>query len=103
MRSLPKSARITLFHGAAQPFEICERPIALPGANGVLVQVSLATICGSDLHTVLGRRSAPTPCVLGHEIVGVVAAPTQARDADGKPLQEGARVTWSLMVSCHQC
>lgn len=103
MRSLPKSARITLFHGAGQPFEICERPIALPGANGVLVQVSLATICGSDLHTVSGRRSAPTPCVLGHEIAGVVAAPTHARDADGKPLHEGARVTWSLMASCHQC
>ena len=44
--------------------------------DNILVRVSLATICGSDLHTVSGRRSADTPCVLGHEIVGTIAAPT---------------------------
>ncbi len=45
----------------------------------VLVQISLATICGSDLHTVDGRRSAPTPCVLGHEAVGHVVAQRAGR------------------------
>ena len=94
---------VALFHGHNQPFEICEQPIASPNANSALVQISLATICGSDIHTILGRRSAPTPCVLGHEIVGVVAAPTDMRDAYGNPLREGDRVTWSMVASCGEC
>jgi putative phosphonate catabolism associated alcohol dehydrogenase len=100
---MKKSALIAQFHGHGKPFEICERPIPSPGENEVLVQISLATLCGSDLHTVSGRRAAPTPCVLGHEIVGVVAAPTKVRDAYGEPLREGDRVTWSIMASCGEC
>jgi alcohol dehydrogenase len=94
---------IALFHGHNQPFEIYEQPIVSPNADSILVQISLATICGSDLHTVLGRRAAPTPCVLGHEIVGVVAAPTHIRDAYGNLLREGDRVTWSMVASCGEC
>ena len=49
--------------------------IPLPGslADGeVLVRVRLATLCGSDLHTVAGERETPLPTVLGHEMVGDV-------------------------------
>ena len=96
------SAQISRFHGTGIPFEVCEVPvIATP--EDTLVRVSLATICGSDLHTVSGRRDAPTPCVLGHEAVGTIAAPTRHRSATGEPLREGDRVTWSLMVSCGTC
>ena len=96
-------ASIALFHGADQPFELCERTIAAPNIDEVLVQVSLATICGSDLHTFAGRRTAPTPCVLGHEAVGRIASPTRVCDAYGEPLHEGDRVTWSIMAACGQC
>ena len=68
-------ASIAIFHGAGQPFELCERNIAAPNTDEVLVRVSLATICGSDLHTLAGRRTAPTPCVLGHEAVVGVSPP----------------------------
>ena len=96
------SAQISRFHGTGVPFEVCEVPvIATP--EDTLVRVSLATICGSDLHTVSGRRDAPTPCVLGHEAVGTIAAPTRHRSATGEPLREGDRVTWSLMASCGTC
>ena len=71
--------------------------------NNTLVRVTLATICGSDLHTVSGRRGADTPCVLGHEIVGTIAAPTNLRSATGEKLREGDRVTWSLTTSCGTC
>jgi putative phosphonate catabolism associated alcohol dehydrogenase len=98
-----ESAALALFHGSGIPFEIREYSISPPDADHVLVQVSLATICGSDLHTFTGRRSAPTPCILGHEAVGRVAAPTNARDADGNPLREGDRVTWSIMAACGRC
>ena len=96
-------ASIALFHGAGQPFELCERKITAPNRDEVLVRVSLATICGSDLHTFTGRRTAPVPCVLGHEAVGRIAYPTKVRDAYGEPLHEGDRVTWSIMAACGAC
>ena len=77
-------------------------PVTITPDN-ILVRVSLATICGSDLHTVSGRRGADTPCVLGHEIVGTIAAPTRLRAVTGEPLNEGDRVTWSLTTSCGTC
>jgi putative phosphonate catabolism associated alcohol dehydrogenase len=92
------SATIQLFHGTERPFEL--RRVPLPdtlAAGEVLVEITLATICGSDLHTIEGRRSAPTPCVLGHEAVGVVVASARAG------VMPGQRVTWSLADSCGDC
>lgn len=40
-----------------------------------LVRVRFATTCGSDLHTVSGRRPAPCPSVLAHEAIGEVVVP----------------------------
>jgi alcohol dehydrogenase len=101
-KNIGKVAQIALFHGVDTPFEICEVPVPTT-ANTVLVRVNLATICGSDLHTVSGRRSADVPCVLGHEAVGTVAAPTRLRSAEGKPLRVGDRIVWSLTTSCGSC
>ena len=92
------SARLQLFQGPGQSFQsgTASLPDALqPGE--VLVKISLATICGSDLHTVDGRRSAPTPCVLGHEAVGHVVSSSR----DG--IASGQRVTWTLADSCGHC
>lgn len=100
--NIQEVSQITLFHGVDTPFEICEVPIT-DLANTVLVRVNLATICGSDLHTVSGRRGADVPCVLGHEVVGTVAAPTSLCSAEGKPLREGDRIVWSLTTSCGAC
>jgi len=71
----------------------------------VLVAVEMSTICGSDLHTVQGRRHAPAPLVLGHESVGRAMAigDDGARAADGTELRIGDRVIWSVTVSCGRC
>lgn len=92
------SARVQLFQGAHQPFQMSAVPLpeALQ-AGEVLVEISLATICGSDLHTTEGRRAAPTPCVLGHEAVGRVVRSARQGVADGE------RVTWTLADSCGHC
>ena len=95
-------AQIALFHGVNTPFEVCEVPVR-GSANTVQVRVNLSTICGSDLHTVSGRRGADVPCVLGHEAVGTVAAPTELRSAEGERLREGDRIVWSLTTSCGAC
>lgn len=69
------------------------------------MKVSLATICGSDIHTVTGRRKAPGPIILGHEICGRISAlgGQGALDFEGRPLRVGDRVTWSIMASCGEC
>lgn len=86
------------------PHELMAVPEVCLAPGDALVEIEFATVCGSDLHTVSGRRSAPVPLVLGHEQVGrVVAVGDGAVRADGTPLRVGERVIWSIMVSCGEC
>ena len=82
--------------------------LAVPGirlAHGdALVSVELATVCGSDVHTATGHRPGPVPSVLGHEQVGrVLATAGPVRAVDGRRLEPGMRVIWSVVVSCGRC
>ena len=97
--------RAAIFDGPGTPFHVepCERPALQPGE--ALVRVSLCTcVCGSDLHTFAGRRKEKTPCVLGHEPVGVVEELNgDLRTVSGEPVSVGDRVVWSVAVSCRMC
>lgn len=102
----PSLARAAVFSGAGLPFHFEQFAIPCPGAGEVLVKITCSTICGSDLHTWHGRRMEPTPCVLGHEIVGNIIAfgPGAGReDLRGGALVEGDRITWTLAASCGEC
>jgi putative phosphonate catabolism associated alcohol dehydrogenase len=93
-------ARAMLFHGPGQPFQSVNLPLPTDLApDELLVEVSLATICGSDLHTVSGRRKEKTPSILGHEAVGRIVIPSPSRPE----LKIGERITWSLVDSCGCC
>lgn len=95
-----------VFSGHGEPFRLEEFPVPAPGPGELLVDISCSTICGSDLHTWHGRRQEPTPCVLGHEIVGRIVAfgqGTPRTDLRGGPLTEGDRITWTLAASCGEC
>ncbi len=77
-----------------------------PKPGEVLIRVTCCTICGSDLHTFCGRRSAPANCVLGHEIIGTVEAwngSTTPVDFEGRELSVSQRVTWVMAVGCGDC
>lgn len=92
-------ARAAIFDRAGEPIRLVELP--LPErleAGELVVEIGLATICGSDLHTYSGRREEPTPCVLGHEGVGRVVAAGAGRER-----WMGRRVTWSSADSCGSC
>ena len=87
-----------------RPHEAVAVPSVVLAPGDALVEVELATICGSDVHTTRGDRTAPAPLVLGHEQVGrVVALGPGAVAVDGAPLAVGQRVVWSLTVSCGRC
>ena len=94
-----------VFRAAGEPLRLERFPLPAPVGSEALVRVRCATICGSDLHSYFGRRHSPTPGILGHEIVGEIAAmgPDGARDYGGVPLRAGDRVTWSMVWSCGQC
>lgn len=102
--ALPEATAM-LFMRPGQPHEPVAVPQVLLAPGEVLVETEFATVCGSDVHTVLGRRSEATPLVLGHETVGrVVALGIDAPNAlDGSPLQIGDRVVWSVVVHCGAC
>ncbi|MFG1769942.1 zinc-binding dehydrogenase [Nocardia salmonicida] len=96
----PVSSRLTtaaIWVGGA---DIDLRPVEIPElADGeMLVRVQLATVCGSDLHTVTGRRAGACPSILGHEAVGEVVAV-----GAGAPVVVGQRVIWSVTVVCGDC
>ncbi len=77
-----------------------------PKPGEILVEVAGCTICGSDLHTVSGRRETPSPIILGHEIVGQIIAfggDIASASIDGSPLAVGDRIVWSVVANCEQC
>jgi alcohol dehydrogenase len=101
----PSVSKAAVFRGHGQPLILEELPIPVLAAGETLVRIRCATICASDLHTVFGRRSGPAPAVLGHEMVGEIAAAGAggALDFQGEPLIPGDRVTWSMVWSCGAC
>lgn len=99
-------ARYARWEGIGRGFRVLDATVgAEPGPGEVLVRVDLATICGSDLHTVAGNRPAPAPGVLGHEQVGTVVGvgPGAPAHVDGSPVTPGTRVVWSVAASCGDC
>ncbi|HEX4606626.1 MAG TPA: zinc-binding dehydrogenase [Urbifossiella sp.] len=98
--------RAAVFNGPDRPLELAGYPTPEPRAGEVLVRVACCTLCRSDLHTHAGRRAEPLPAVLGHEIVGTIAAfgpGTAQTDFRGTPAAAGTRVTWAVAVGCGGC
>ncbi|MEI8214114.1 MAG: zinc-binding dehydrogenase [Planctomycetota bacterium] len=95
-----------IFDGSSQPWRFLQRELPDLRSNEILVKVLACTICGSDLHSVDGRRSVPLPTILGHEIVGEIVAfgdDTVHCDLAGSPLHIGDRIVWAVVASCDQC
>ncbi|WP_105036332.1 alcohol dehydrogenase catalytic domain-containing protein [Cryobacterium aureum] len=101
---LPRAAEAMVWSGVGLPLECVAVPGVLLRPGDVLVEVELATICGSDVHTAVGHRLTSKPLVLGHEQVGrIIAVTEQSYAATGMPLRVGQRVVWSVAVSCGTC
>lgn len=102
---LRPAAVAKVWTAVGQPLETIAVPGVVLGAGDVIVAVELATVCGSDVHTALGHRPAPTPLILGHEYVGRIVAigSAGAHDVAGVRLQLGDRVVWSVCASCGVC
>ncbi len=102
------TGRVAVFVGPEEPLEIREYPVPDPAPDALVVKVSLANICGSDIHFWRGkgpkiRRDIPQ--VLGHEMVGIVdkVGRDVKADSTGKPLREGDRIVYSYFSPCGAC
>jgi S-(hydroxymethyl)glutathione dehydrogenase/alcohol dehydrogenase len=92
-------ARAALFWGPDRPFTVEDVELAEPGPRDVLVRVAAAGVCGTDLHSVRGEFTRPTPMVLGHEGAGVV----EAVGAEVEGLAPGDEVVLAWAPSCGEC
>jgi len=105
-RSATFTGRVALFHGPGKPVQIVDTQWPPPGPGEVLVRIRQCAVCRSDVHTSTGRRAVATPTVLGHEIIGHIAAigeQTEARDLRGEHLSIGDRITWAIYAHCGEC
>jgi threonine dehydrogenase-like Zn-dependent dehydrogenase len=96
--------------GPRQPFALREFPVPEPGPGAILVKVTLANVCGSDLHLWRGEykpsdTGKPTLRSAGHEMVGVIAALGDgvAADSAGQPLRVGDRVAYRYFYPSQRC
>ncbi len=80
-------------------FQIVADPVILHPTDAI-VQVSMAGICGSDLHVYHGRETGlDEGTVMGHEFVGIVFE----TGSDVKKFQKRARVLSPFTTSCGDC
>jgi alcohol dehydrogenase len=86
-------------YGRSRPIAIENVQLEEPGAGEVLVRMTAAGLCHSDLSIVNGDRPRPMPMALGHEAAGVVAQ-LGAGVAD---LAVGDAVALVFVPSCGHC
>ncbi|MFC4946338.1 zinc-binding dehydrogenase [Pseudonocardia sp. GCM10023141] len=104
------TGRIARFDTPGQPFTLTEATLTEVGPGEVLIRVTRTNICGSDLHAWHGTFNTKglggqLPTVLGHEMVGEIAALGDGvtADSDGRRLETGTRVVFPYFFSCHRC
>ncbi len=86
-------------YAQSRPLIIEELELDAPGEGEVLVQISAAGLCHSDLSVINGTRLWPLPIVIGHEACGIVREPGPGV----KDLKEGDHVVFSFLPTCGHC
>jgi len=92
-------SRAAVFHGPGTPLEVREIDLEEPGPQDVLVRMAAVGICGTELHSIRGEWTRPTPSVLGHEGAGVVEAVGERVTT----VEPGDEVVLSWAPSCGDC
>jgi alcohol dehydrogenase, propanol-preferring len=73
--AIPSVMQAMLLERPGTPLRLAELPVPAPAPEQILIKVAACGVCRTDLHVFDGELSKPKlPLVLGHEIVGRVAA-----------------------------
>jgi len=81
------------------PLTVEELELLPPQSGEVLVRVTTAGLCHSDLSHIDGTLRKPSPLVLGHEAAGVI----EAVGAGVTELREGDHVVFAFVPACGHC
>jgi D-arabinose 1-dehydrogenase-like Zn-dependent alcohol dehydrogenase len=89
---------------------IQEYPVVEPEPGAIVVKMTIANVCGSDLHQWRGefdveKFGRPYPQILGHEMTGTIHQLGEGvtRDTAGISLKEGDRIVWRYFYPCGRC
>lgn len=85
--------------------ELKEFDVPAPGSGAVVLEVTRANVCGSDVHIYHYESPALRNSVLGHEFVGQVQALGAGVTTDyaGEPVAVGDRVVVVYFLACRRC
>ncbi|MBV9543633.1 MAG: zinc-binding dehydrogenase [Chloroflexi bacterium] len=104
------TGRVAAFYGSGTPMRIKEYEVGEPEPGAMVLKMTVANVCGSDLHQWRGefdvaRFGRPYPQILGHEMTGTIFRLGEGitRDTGGQPLQEGDRVVFRYFYPCGAC
>lgn len=103
------TGRAAVMHDYKADFEIREYPRPVAAAGGLVVEIDVATVCGSDVHAWQGNLALPIdpPLILGHEMAGRIIEIGDGAEIDsvGQRLAVGDRVVWAHVPcgQCHEC
>jgi L-iditol 2-dehydrogenase len=102
--------RIAVLKAYGGEFELREYPVPDPEPGAILVKLTRAGICGSDLHIWRGEMkdvygALPQDLTFGHEMCGKVdkLGAGVTTDSMGQPLAEGDRVAYLYFFPCGRC
>lgn len=88
-----------------EPLHVREFEVSDPAEGEVIVKITAAGVCGSDIHMWEGRDPrTPLPIIPGHEGVGVIEKTGGGKfDIFGEKLKEGDPVMWERGIMCGKC
>jgi L-iditol 2-dehydrogenase len=102
--------RVAVLPAYGGDFELREYPVPDPEPGAILIRLTRAGVCGSDLHIWRGEMkevygSPPRDLTFGHEMCGRVErlGAGVASDSAGATLREGDRVTFLYFFPCGRC
>ena len=91
--------RAAVLPAVGAPLRVEDIPRPEPKTGEILVRVAACGVCHSDLHVARGHLPFVLPCVLGHEISGIV----EALGPDVPGPAPGTRVVSSFIMPCGRC
>ena len=101
-----RRSRSIVFAKVGQPLACIERDVDEPRSHELLLRITHAGVCGSDIHRLAGDLGEPpVPICFGHEGIGVieVLGSQVTHDQSGKPIRVGDRIYYSPVTPCGEC
>jgi L-iditol 2-dehydrogenase len=102
--------RVAVLREYGGEFELREYPVPEVEPGAILVKLTRAGVCGSDLHIWRGEMkevygAPPKDLTFGHEMCGRVErlGAGVTTDSNGQPLREGDRITFAYFFPCGRC